>query len=236
MTRIEVLFPEFCSLFADSSNVRYLERCLPDAEFVYTSYMDEPLFVTEKPDLIYMGAMTESAQEKIIKKLMPYKERIAQLISEDVPMLFTNNAVEIFGQYIENEDGSKIEALNLYPIYAKRDMMHRFNCLLRGSFDDIQIVGFKTQFTMAYGDTDKYPFIHVDKGTGMNKETFNEGIHDHNFFATYLVGPFLVLNPLFTKYLLNDVMKLDATLAFEPVIMEAYERRLKEFLYPKTQY
>ena len=33
MTRIEVLFPEFCSLFADSSNVRYLERCLPDAEF-----------------------------------------------------------------------------------------------------------------------------------------------------------------------------------------------------------
>ena len=73
---------------------------------MYTSYMDEPLFVTEKPDLIYMGAMTESAQEKIIKKLMPYKERIAQLISEDVPMLFTNNAVEIFGQYIENEDGS----------------------------------------------------------------------------------------------------------------------------------
>ena len=234
MTRIEVLFPEFGSLFADSSNVRYLERCLPDAEFVYTSYMDEPLFVTEKPDLIYMGAMTESAQEKIIKKLMPYKERIAQLISEDVPMLFTNNAVEIFGQYIENEDGSKIEALNLYPIYAKRDMMHRFNCLLRGSFDDIQIVGFKTQFTMAYGDTDKYPFIHVDKG--MNKETVNEGIRDHNFFATYLVGPFLVLNPLFTKYLLNDVMKLDATLAFEPVIMEAYERRLKEFLDPKTQY
>lgn len=236
MTRIEVLFPEFCSLFADSSNVRYLEKCLPDAEFVYTSYMDEPLFVTEKPDLIYMGAMTESAQEKIIKKLMPYKERIAELIAADVPMLFTNNALEIFGQYIENEDGSKIEALNLYPFYAKRDMMHRFNCLVRGHFDDTQIVGFKTQFTMAYGDTDKYPFIHVDKGTGMNKESVNEGIHDHNFFATYLVGPFLILNPLFTKYLLRDVMKLDAELAFEPVIMQAYERRLKEFKDPKTEY
>ena len=26
MTRIEVLFPEFCSLFADSSNIRYLEK------------------------------------------------------------------------------------------------------------------------------------------------------------------------------------------------------------------
>ena len=78
MTRIEVLFPEFCSLFADSSNIRYLEKCLPDAEFVFTSYMDEPLFVKEQPDLIYMGAMTESAQEKIIRKLMPYKARIAE--------------------------------------------------------------------------------------------------------------------------------------------------------------
>lgn len=95
MTRIEVLFPEFCSLFADSSNIRYLEKCLPDAEFVFTSYMDEPLFVKEQPDLIYMGAMTESAQEKIIRKLMPYKARIAELIAADVPMLFTNNAVEI---------------------------------------------------------------------------------------------------------------------------------------------
>ena len=208
MTRIEVLFPEFCSLFADSSNIRYLEKCLPDAEFVFTSYMDEPLFVKEQPDLIYMGAMTESA----------------------------NNAVEIFGQYIENEDGSKIEALDLYPIYAKRDMMHRFNCLVRGHFDDIEIVGFKTQFTMAYGETEKYPFIHVDKGTGMNKGTANEGIRDHNFFATYLVGPFLILNPLFTKYLLNDVMKLDAKLAFEPVIMQAYERRVKEFNDPKTEF
>ncbi|MEQ2364426.1 hypothetical protein WMO25_04865, partial [Coprococcus sp. CLA-AA-H190] len=147
MTRIEVLFPEFCSLFADSSNIRYLEKCLPDAEFVFTSYMNDPLFVKEQPDLIYMGAMTESAQEKIIRKLMPYKARIAELIAADVPMLFTNNAVEIFGQYIENEDGSKIEALDLYPIYAKRDMMHRFNCLVRGHFDDIEIVGFKTQFT-----------------------------------------------------------------------------------------
>ena len=50
MTRIEVLFPEFCRLFAESSNIRYLEKCLPDAEFVFTSYMDEPLFVKGSHD------------------------------------------------------------------------------------------------------------------------------------------------------------------------------------------
>ena len=103
-------------------------------------------------------------------------------------------------------------------------------------FDDIEIVGFKTQFTMTYGETEKYPFIHVDKGTGMNKGTANEGIRDHNFFATYLVGPFLILNPLFTKYLLNDVMKLDAKLAFEPVIMQHMNAASKEFNDPKTEF
>lgn len=237
MTRIEVLFPEFCGIFADSSNIRYLEKCLPDAEFVYTSYTDEPLFVSETPDLIYMGAMSESTQEKVIVKLMPYKDRIKTLIESDVPMLFTNNAVEIFGQYIENEDGSRIEALNLYPFYAKRDMMHRFNCLVRGTYEDMEIVGFKTQFTLAYGDTDTHPFIHVEKGTGMNRNTNNEGIHDHNLFATYVIGPFLVMNPLFTRYLLQKVMKLEnASLAFESVIMDAYERRLKEFKDPKTEF
>ena len=47
---------------------------------------------------------------------------------------------------------------------------------------------------------------------------------------------FATINPLFTKYLLNDVMKLDAKLAFEPVIMQAYERRVKEFNDPKTEF
>lgn len=230
MIKVEVLFSEFCGIFADSSNMKYLQQCLPDAEFIYTAFTDEPLFASENPSLIYMGAMSESAQEKVIRKLMPYKERLQALIEADVPMLLTNNALEIFGAYIENEDGSRIEALNIYPFYAKRDMMHRFNCLVRGHFHDMEIVGFKTQFTFAYGETDEHPFIHVDKGTGMNKSTANEGIHDHNLFATYIIGPFLILNPLFTKYFMREVMGItDAELAYENVIMQAYERRLEEF-------
>lgn len=236
MVRIEILFPEFCNLFGDSANVRYLKQCLPDAEFIETSYNDEPLFATEKPDLIYMGAMTESAQEKVITKLMPYRKRIRQLINEDVPFLITSNALEIFGRYIKNEDGTKIKALGLYAIGANRDMMHRFNCLVLGKFMNMDIVGFKTQFTFAFGHTDEYPFIEVLRGTGMNRKTANEGIHDHNFFATYLVGPILILNPLFTRYLLRNVMGIkDAMLAHEDVILAAYEKRLEEFKDPKVE-
>ena len=234
--KIEVLFPEYCNLFGDSSNMKYLKQCMPEAEFVYTSYMDEPVFVNENVDLIYMGAMTERMQSMVIRKLRPYKERLIELIKADVPFLITSNAIEVFGRWIENEDGTKEEALGIFDFHAKRDMMHRFNGLVRGHFGDMPIIGFKTQFTMAYSQNFKYPFIQVERGVGMNPQAEIEGIHLHQFYGTYLVGPFLVLNPLFTKYLMGIMGVENPKLAHEEVIMSAYERRLKEFMDPKVEF
>lgn len=109
--RIEVLFPEFCNVFGETGNIRYLKMCLPNAEFIETGVNEKPAFVSENVDLIYMGPMTERAQEKIIKRLLPYKNKIEELIEKGVCFLFTGNALEILGKYIEDEDGRKIEAL-----------------------------------------------------------------------------------------------------------------------------
>ena len=232
--KIAVLFSEYCNLYAASSNIKYLEKCLPDAEFIYTRYTDEPTFLQEEVNLIYMGAMTEKTQLRVIKKLAPYKDRIVELIERDVPFLITSNAIEIFGKYIEHDDGTKDEALSIFDFYAKQNMMHRYNGLVRGSFGDMTILGFKTQFTFAYSDDFKHPFIKVDRGTGMNKKVDVEGIHYHNFFGTYLVGPFLIANPDFTKHLLKLMGVENPKLAFEDVIYDAYSRRLKEFMDPKV--
>ena len=82
--------------------------------------------------------------------MMPLKEKIQKAIDDGTVFLFTGNALEIFGDYIENEDGSRVECLGLYRLYAKRDMMHRHNSDFEGEFDGNVIMGFKTQFTMAY--------------------------------------------------------------------------------------
>lgn len=234
--KIEVLFPEYCNLFGDPANMKYLKACLPDAEFVETNYTQEPLFVTEKPALIYMGAMTERMQSMVIKKMMPYKERLIQLIKEDVPVLMTGNAVEILYKYIEHEDGTKEAGLGIFNFYAKQDMMHRFNGLIRGHFGEMKILGFKTQFTFAYSDHIKYPFVDIERGTGMNPGVTTEGIHLHNFFGTYMVGPFLIVNPDFTLYLMKLMGVEEPKLAYEDVIRDAFERRLKEFNDPKVEF
>ena len=123
--KIEVLFPEFCNLFGDAYNMVYLEKTLPEAEFIRTKFSDDVRFTEEKMNLVYMGPMTERMQEQVIRKLMPLKEKIQKALDDGTVFLFTGNALEIFGDYIENEDGSRVECLGLYRLYAKRNMMHR---------------------------------------------------------------------------------------------------------------
>ena len=193
--KIEILFPEFCNLFGDMYNMKYLKMCIPDAEFIETALEEEPVFVKEDVNLIYLGPMTENTQEKVIAKLLPYKERILELIEKNVVFLFTGNAIEVLGKYIENEDGSKIDGLGIFDVYAKRDMFHRHNSYLIGKYEDIEVIGFKSQFTMMYGDNTQTPFIEVEKGIGINKDSKIEGIKKNNFIGTYLIGPLLILNP-----------------------------------------
>lgn len=227
--KIEILFPEFCNLYGDISNMKYLKKCMPKANFIETAFDEEPKFVKEKVDFIYLGPMTENMQEKVIKKLMLYKERIEELINENVIFLVTGNAIEIFGKYIENEDESKIEALNIFDIYAKRDMLRRHNSTFIGKWEDIEIVGFKSQFTFSYGDNKENYFSEVEKGIGLNKEVNLEGIQKNNFIGSYLLGPILILNPLFTKKLMEKMGIDEPKLAFEEDVIAAYKQRLEEF-------
>lgn len=231
IVKIEILFPEFCNLFGDMFNMKYLKMCLPDAEFVETALDETPKFAQEDVNMIYLGPMTEKTQKKVINKLLPYKNRIEELIEKYTVFLFTGNALEVLGDYIENEDGSKINGLGIFPVHSKRDMMHRHNSYFIGEFEDIKIVGFKSQFTMMYGDNSENYFAKVEKGIGLNKESKLEGIKKNNFIGTYIIGPILILNPLFTKKILKMLeveLEADTKIALEDDTMAAYEARLKE--------
>lgn len=227
--KIEVLFPEFCNLFGDAYNMVYLEKTLPDAEFIRTPIGGTVRFTEEKVDFVYMGPMTERMQARVIEKLLPLKAKIAAEIERGTVFLCTGNALEIFGDYIENEDGSRIEGLGLYRLFAKRNMMHRHNSDFEGTFEGQTVMGFKTQFTMAYTPDESLGLFKKVKGVGLNPKAAWEGIRLHNFFGTYLVGPILVLNPPFTKYLLQLIGAGDTPLAFEKENMEAYRQRAKDF-------
>jgi len=222
--KIEILYSEIANLFGDMANVRYLEKSLPKAEFIYTSINDKPKFISEKVSLVYMGPMSEHSQELVINTLFKYTDDIKKAINDGVNFLITGNAMEVFGKYIENEDGSRVEGLGIFDIYAKRDMMHRYNSIELGTFNKLEIVGFKSSFTEVFSNAPK--FLKMKRGYGNSKDSDVEGIKKNNFIATTLLGPILILNPYFTKYLLK-LMNDNRSLVFENQLIKTYENRLE---------
>ena len=240
MAKIEYLFPEITNLYGDVFNIRYLQNSLKDAEIIETSLTDEPAFLNQDIDMIYMGSMSEKAQELVIEKLKPYKDKLQEFINNNKIVLLTGNAFEILGKYIENEDGSKIDGLGITDLYAKRDLKHRYNTLFLGELENkeekIKIVGSKATFSFSYGDNEEnYAFKSI-RGCGINKESQLEGIRINNLFGTYLIGPLLVINPKFTKYLMKLLGEENTALQFEEEALQCYNERLEKFEKTNTNY
>ena len=227
--KIEVLYPEICCLFGDKANMRYFEMCLPEAEFIKTPVSEMPRFLTEDVDMVYFGSCSESNQERILSRLKDHKARIEELIEKGVIFLMTGNAFEIMGNYIEKPDGEKIEALGIVDFYAKRTIPKRNNSLFIGKFGETEIVGYTSRFSHSYDIKEGDAFINVTKGYGSFIDAKTEGIRKNNLYGTYLLGPFLIQNPLFTKQLMTKLGVENPQLAFEEEIMKAYDVRVKEF-------
>lgn len=223
---IESLFPELSGQFGDSANVAYLRACVPDCGLAETVGRATPAFVRGGVDLLYLGSMPEDFQPEAMNRLRPHLELLRRRIDEGMAVLVTGNALELFGDYIQ-EGQKRLPGLGLFPFHAVRDMENRHNSMFLGRFGDIPMVGCKSQFSFCCGEFPG-PFIQVQGGVGNSPGDKNEGFRYRNFFATSLLGPLLVLNPLFTKYLLRLLGQKDE-LPFEQEVMEAFRFR-KEHL------
>lgn len=233
---VEILFPEVCGLFGDSQNPTYLQATLPNAEFIFTDLTQTPYFVDNTPNMIYIGAMSESTQRCVIEKLLPYTKRLDELINEGIVILATGNAGEIFTKHISYvTEKIETDALGIFDLTVNTDLFRRYNGKVLGQCDDLTIVGFRSQFSFIYGDNSNFPFIRCSRGIGINPDSSFEGMRKNNLICTQLLGPILPLNPLFCEYLLQLCgEKLEA--AFRESALDAYNQRLKEFNDPKVTF
>ena len=226
---IENLYPEFNNLYGDTSNLAYLVKKLAlaevEVEVINTSLFDKPAFACrDDVDLLYIGPCTERKQEAELAALTPYRDALYSRTESDRITLCTGNAFELFGEKIVRHDATELPALSFWGTYAKRFSKLRFNDSCVGSFDEISVVGFKNQLSHSYGETPA-PFLSLSVGSGLNPESSLEGARINRFFATYLLGPLLPLNPLFSAELLKTLSPgaEQVTLPFE---LDAYNKRL----------
>lgn len=226
---IEILFSEVCGLYGDSQNPKYLEATLPEATFIYTPLTQTPYFMEHDVDLLYMGAMSEETQRKVIEKLRPCKTRILELAESGVPFLATGNAGEVFASRIDyvTED-IRVDGLGLFDLTVKTDLFDRFNGKVLGKMGELTVVGFRSQFSFIFGDNSANYFLECVRGCGINRENKLEGMRRNNLICTHLIGPILPLNPLFCEYLLS-LAGIEAQAAYRDAAMDAYNQRVAEF-------
>ena len=260
MLKIEVLYSEVANLFGDVANIRYLEKSIPDCEVVYTTLQEKPAFTDPEAgiDLLYMGPMPEFVQELAIKALLPYRDELKAYIESGRVGLFTGNAWEVLGQYIEKDDGSRIQALGLHPGHAVRRMMQRYNSLYLGRLalpadpaaqsslayqtglkedgSPLDIIGFKSQFSQTVGVPGSLRAFRTVRECDAEHTGTDEGVRMGNFFGTYLLGPFLIVDIPFTKYLFGLLGFPDTKPAFEEDAMYCYEKRMEDFLDPTKDF
>lgn len=223
--KIEFLYPELC-MYGDSFNIKYLSMCNSNIEVIETKVNDEPYFVNNDVDMIYLGSLSESSQIAVIRKLMPYKNRIVELINANKVFFVTGTGLEIFGKSINRND-ELIECLDIFDFETKYDYRTRYHDLYLGKYDDLDIIGFKCQFSYLYNVKETKLFETI-KGIGHNKQELSEGIRVNNFIGTNVLGPLLVYNPLLVKRVLK-LLGLNEELKYEDDILEAYQNKLKEY-------
>ena len=228
--KIEILYPELCCLYGDKGNTKFLQQCLPEAQFIETGLNNNPAFLTEEVDLCCMYSMSEKSQELILSRLFQWKDEITSACKAGKTLfLFLGNAMELLGNYIQREDGSRVDALGIFDTYTVRHAPNRFNTLIQAAFEDMTLLSYTSRFADTFGITEDIALCQVQIGTGSDQKSKLEGIRSGRVIATYSLGPLLVANPDFSKWLLKELGIEDPVLPFEDALYLAYETKRKEF-------
>ena len=226
--KLEYLYPELGNLYGDGANMRYLRKCLPQAEYIETHIGETPAFVSD-PGVcfLYSGSMTERGQGIALEELRPYAGDLAARIEGGLHGLFTGNSMELPGKSIDAGD-TTLEGLGIVDLRAKRDIAHRYNGFFLGNTDGIEITAFNSRFSHSTPGPGLSGFAKVTRGIGLEPDFAFEGYRVSNFIGTYLLGPLLVLNPLLTQRIMSS-LGVDGLPAQFTEALQAYEARLTEF-------
>ncbi len=200
------LFYNLLNLYGESGNILALKNKLEskdiDVEIKQISLEDD--LNIDELDSIYIGSGTENNQLIALDYLKKYKNSILDAIRDNKFFLVTGNAIELFGKEILNVDSSKTEAIGAFDYYTIRTK-NRIVAECSYNFDKINcnIIGF-TNHQGITKDIQNSLFVKYEKNT--NEILSQDGIHENNFFGTYVIGPLLVRNPEFLDYITNELI------------------------------
>ncbi len=227
------------NLYGEYANISILERRLREQGFeVEVVKADSCADISFSDfDFIYIGSGTESAQKRALEDIMTKRDEFAAAAESGTVMLLTGNAFEMLGSSVTDGSGKSFNALGLCGFETTENSERRITgdaiCTCR--FVAGELVGFINKCSETKGVDE--PLFTMIMGAGNSINDKNEGCRFKNVFGTHLIGPLLVKNPHFTKYMVELIARniegfsyKASALAYERGAYEVTLRELKKRL------
>ena len=220
--KIAHLYYDLMNLYGESGNILALKKHLEKQNLKVTvtnlSINDEINF--NDYDFYYIGSGNEEAYKLVLNHLSNYVEEIKKAISNNKFFLATGNSLCLFGN------------LDILDFKAEKcdfrivgEQTYTFNKI------NNDIIGFQNRDYILKFVKEQHLF-EIKKGTGYVPKAIVEGIKKNNFYGSFLLGPILVRNPLFTEYLVKEMMNswnLDYKVYHDKWEEKAYNEYQKNF-------
>lgn len=209
--RIDIvsLYPKDMNIYGDTGNVLTITRRLglygyePCVHFV-----NQGDAWPEQVDMILGGGGQDTGQKKIIDDLFERADLLRGLVEDGMPMLMICGLYQLFGEYFETVDGSRLEGIGVIGAYTVGRETRMIGNLTEHSGDFGDIIGYENHSGQTFLRDGVQPLGTVDAdGTGNNGEDHTEGARVNNVIGTYMHGSLLPKNPAIADFLIRTAVE-----------------------------
>ena len=203
------LYPKDMNIYGDSGNVLTVARRL--ALYGYAPRIHEINQGDPRPehvDMILGGGGQDTGQKKIIGDFFMRADLLRSLAADGMPMLMICGLYQLFGEYFETVDGSRLDGIGVIGAYTVGREVRMIGNLTETSDDFGKIVGYENHSGQTFLREGVQPLGHVEAdGTGNNGEDHTEGARVNNVIGTYMHGSLLPKNPAIADFLIRTAVE-----------------------------
>lgn len=202
------LYPKDMNIYGDSGNVLTVRRRLSLYGYEpvihqYNQGDDWP----EHVDLILGGGGQDTGQKKIIDDFYMRADLLRSLAADGTPMLMICGLYQLFGEYFETVDGTRLDGIGVIGAYTVGSDVRRIGNLVEQSEDFGSIIGYENHSGQTFLREGVKPLGTVGEGLGNNGEDGTEGARVHNMIGTYMHGSLLPKNPAISDFLIRTAVE-----------------------------
>lgn len=193
------LYYDLMNLYGEYGNVVVLNKHLNDqgikSEIIKKTIGEKINF--EEYDFIYCGSGTEKNEELARIDLLERKDEFLKAINKGSIVLFTGQAMELLGEYIDDK-----EALKIAPFETRLTKDRYTGDVIVSNKDIGEVVGFINKCSIIERGETNSLFKYIFKDL---KDNDYEGFNIGNVYGTHIIGPILVKNPNFMKLIVTKL-------------------------------